>query len=292
MSVIAAVRSQNADIAFTEPVLVENIDGNTDWSKALAGVSVVVHLAARAHVLRETAADPLQEFHRINVEATERLARQAATNGVRRLVYVSSIGVNGKLSEKHAFQETDAANPHNAYALSKRRAELALMQVASETGLEVVVVRPPLVYGPNVPGNFAQMLKILSRDIPLPLASARNLRSLIYVRNLVDALILCVTHPAAAGQIYLLSDGEDISTPDLLYRLGKTMGHPARLFPCPLAMLKIAGHITGKSGQLAQLLGSLQVDSAKIRRELGWQPPYTLRQGLQETAKWYRKNYL
>ncbi len=182
--------------------------------------------------------------------------------------------------------------PQDPYGISKWEAEQALHRVATETGLEVVIVRPPLVYGAGVKGNFVQMLKVLAKGIPLPLASVGNLRSLVYVENLVDALILCATHPAAAGQTYLVSDGEDISTPELLRRLGIAMGHPARLIPCPEAVLKLLGKLAGKSDQVERLLGSLQVDSGKIRRELNWTPPCSLRQGLQETAEWYRRNHL
>lgn len=186
------------------------------------------------------------------------------------------------------FRETDAPDPQDPYGVSKWEAEQVLHRVAKETGLEVVIVRPPLVYGAGVKGNFVQMLNVLAKGVPLPLASIQNLRSLVYVENLVDALILCATHPAAAGQTYLVSDGEDVSTPDLLRQLGMGMGCPARLFRCPLPLLKIVGRFARKSDQVERLLGSLQVDNSKIRRELGWKPPYTLQQGLQETAQWYR----
>lgn len=239
--------------------------------------------------MRENAKNPLEEFRKVNVAGTEHLARSAAASGVKRLVYVSSIGVNGwQTHEGRVFRETDATNPHNVYALSKLEAELALHCVAAETGLEVVVVRPPLVYGMGAPGNFAQMMKVLEKGIPLPLASVCNLRSLVYVGNLVDALILCTTHSAAGGQTYMVSDGEDISTSGLLRQLGAAMGCPMRLFPFPPVLLKLAGRLTGKSDQVEHLLGSLQVDSGKIRRELGWQPPFTLQQGLQATAEQYR----
>ena len=242
----------------------------------------------------------------MNVAGTENLARQAVRAGVRRLVYVSSIKVNGEstpLTTRSVaskippsppfakwggvgefFTENEEANPQDPYGISKWEAEQALHRVAAETGLEVVIVRPPLVYGAGVKGNFAQMLKVLSKGIPLPLASVQNLRSLIYVGNLVDALILCATHPAAAGQTYLVSDGEDISTSDLLRQLGAALGHPARLFSCPQALLKLAGRLTGRADQVERLLGSLRVDSSKIRRELGWIPPFTLEKGLKRSA--------
>jgi nucleoside-diphosphate-sugar epimerase len=238
---------------------------------------------------------------------------------VKRLVFVSSIKVNGEgtfsVSSKSkkippsppfyelgnrphipvdpdskweiiksVFSEADEACPQDPYGVSKWEAEQALHRVVAETGLEVVIVRPPLVYGTGVKGNFAQMLKVLAKGIPLPLASVSNLRSLVYIGNFVDALLTCATHPAAAGQTYLVSDGEDVSTPDLLRQLGAEMGHPARLLPCPPILLKLAGRLLGRSDQIERLLGSLQVDSSKIRRELGWQPPFGLQEGLRLTA--------
>ncbi len=286
MSVRAVMRSQSTSIEGTEAAIINAIDGNTDWLDTLRGVDVVIHLAARVHVMHDDSTDPLAEFRRVNVAGTENLARQAVRAGVRRLVYVSSIKVNGEATcGEGKFSETDASAPQDPYGISKREAEQVLHKVAAETGLEVVIVRPPLVYGAGVKGNFAQMLRVLSKGIPLPLASVKNLRSLIYVGNLVDALILCATHSAAAGQTYLVSDGEDISTSDLLRQLGAAMGHPARLLPCPQALLKWAGSLTGKAEQVERLLGSLRVDSGKIRRELGWIPPYALQQGLRITAK-------
>ena len=280
----AALRSGNLPIENIEVVKIGSIDGATDWSAALAGVGVVIHLAARVHVMHDDAGNSLEEFRKVNLHGTENLARQAAQAGVKRLVYASSIKVNGEQTASAPFSETDSANPQDPYGVSKWEAEQALHRVSEETGLEVVIVRPPLVYGAGVKGNFAQMLKVLARGIPLPLASVKNLRSLIYVGNLVDALILCATHPAAANQTCLVSDGEDISTPDLLRQLGAAMGHPARLFPCPPILLKLAGRLTGKSDQVERLLGSLQIDGSKIRRELGWIPPFSLQEGLRNTV--------
>lgn len=281
----AAMRSTKGSIDDVDAVIVGAIDGETNWKDALEGVDVVIHLAARVHVMHDDSTDPLAEFRRVNVAGTENLAQQAVRAGVKRLVYVSSIKVNGEATcGEGKFSETDAPAPQDPYGISKMEAEQALRRVAAETGLEVVIIRPPLVYGAGVKGNFAQMLKVLARGIPLPLASVANRRSLVYVGNLVDALILCATHPAAAGQIYLVSDGEEISTPDLLRQLGAAMGHPARLLPCPPALLKMAGWLIGKSDQVERLSGSLRIDSSKIRRELGWIPPYALQQGLRITA--------
>jgi nucleoside-diphosphate-sugar epimerase len=178
--------------------------------------------------------------------------------------------------------------PYNSYTLSKWEAEMSLMQVAADSGMEVVIIRPPLVYGAGAPGNFAQMMKVLARGLPLPLASICNQRSLVYVGNLVDAIIICATHPRAAGQTYLINDGEDVSTPELLRQLGICMGHPARLLRCPTKLLEWLGALAGKTDQVQRLLGSLQIDGRKIRRELNWTPPYSLHQGLQNTAAWYR----
>lgn len=289
-AVRAALRNpEGFDISGCDVVSVPNIAADTGWAEALRGVEAVIHLAARVHVMREVAADPLAEFRKVNLHGTINLAEQAARAGVKRFVYVSSIGVNGLFtSGDDRFSELDVPTPHNSYAISKWEAEQALNMIQQETSLEVAAVRPPLVYGAGAPGNFAQMLKVLAKGIPLPLASVHNLRSLIYVGNLVDALIACATHPAAAGQTYLVSDGDDVSTPELLHRLGSAMGKPARLLPFPPALLKFAGKLIGKAGQVERLLGSLQIDSGKIRRELGWTPPYTLQQGLQATAEWYR----
>lgn len=285
-SVRAALRTpENFDIAGCETVKISGIDAHTDWNHALHGATTVIHLAARVHVMRDDASDPLEEFRRVNVAGTEHLARSAAANGVKRFVYVSSIKVNGEeTSGEKVFTEVDAPSPQDPYGVSKWEAEQALHRVSQETGLEVVIVRPPLVYGSGVKGNFAQMLRMLSKDIPLPLASIDNLRSLVYVGNLADALILCAIHPAAAGQTYLVSDGEDISTSELLRQLGVALGHPARLFPCPPAILILSGRLMGKSDQIGRLLGSLRVDSGKIRRELKWNSPYTLLEGLKNTG--------
>jgi nucleoside-diphosphate-sugar epimerase len=271
---------------------VPTLEAATDWRETLSGVTTVIHLAARVHVMHEVDADPQAEFRRMNVAVTEQLARSAVASGAKRLVYISSIKVNGEATHGTTFTEADQPSPQDPYGVSKCEAEQALHRIARETGLEVVIVRPPLVYGPGVKGNFIQMLKVLVRGVPLPLASVRNRRSLVYVENLADALIACAIHPAAAGQTYLVSDGEDISTPQLLRNLGDALGAPAHLFPCPPTLLNLAGRLTGRAAQVERLLGSLQVDSGKISRELDWTPPYTLQQGLQATAEWYRNSRL
>lgn len=291
-SVRAVLRTESNLPGNIEQVLIKSVHSKTDWTEALQGIDVVVHLAARVHIMHDDADHPLEEFRRVNVAGTEHLARSAAANGVKRLVYVSSIKVNGESTSKgKKMIETDVPSPQDPYGISKMEAEQALLRTAQETGLEVVIVRPPLVYGAGVKGNFAQMLKVLAKNVPLPLNSVENQRSLVYVGNLVDALILCATHPAAVGQTYLVSDGEDISTPDLLRQLGAAMGHPARLLPCPLILLKLAAQLVGKSGQIDRLLGSLQIDNRKIRNELNWAPPYSLEHGLCTTAKQLKRNW-
>lgn len=291
MRIKGATRSACPLPAGTEQVLTGSIDEKTSWDHALQGVDVVIHLAARVHVMQEDSANPLAEFRRVNVAGTEHLARAAAASGVKRLVYVSSIKVNGEeTTGGHRFTELDAPLPQDPYGISKWETEQALQRVARETGLEIVIVRPPLVYGAGVKGNFAQMLRVLGKGIPLPLGSVSNARSLLYIGNFVDALLKCAIHPAAVGKSYLLSDGEDISTPDLLRKLGAAMGRPARLLYIPVPLLKLAGRLLGKTGQVDRLLGSLQVDSGKICHELGWHPPYSVQHGLRETAEWYRND--
>jgi len=269
-----------------DAVAVGDIGADTDWRSALEGVSSVVHLAARTHVLRETAADSLAEYRRVNLDGTRRLAQQAGRAGVRRLVFVSSIKVNGEVTER-PFTEDDAPRPEDAYGVSKWEAEQALVRVAGETGLQVAVLRPPLVYGPEVKGNFLRLMGLVARGTPLPLASITNRRSLIYVGNLVDAVIKAIDVPAAAGRAYLVSDGEDVSTPDLVRAIARSLGVAPRLLPCPPAMLRLGAALTGKRAELARLTGSLQADGSRARRELGWQPRLSLAQGLSATARWY-----
>jgi nucleoside-diphosphate-sugar epimerase len=237
--------------------------------------------------MADSAADPLREFRKVNVAWTERLARVAASEGVRRFVYVSSIKVNGEQSMM-PFTEQDSPNPQDTYGVSKWEAEQALATVSSQTGLETVVIRSPLVYGPGVGGNFLQLLNFLGKGIPLPFAGVENRRSLIYRGNLVDALSRCVHDKLAAGQTYLLSDGEDLSTPELIRRLARALKLPSRLWPMPLSVLRCLGQIVGKEAMIDRLVGSLQVDSSRIRQELNWYPPYLVDQGLAETAAWFR----
>jgi len=275
-------------VAGAKYLLGGDLTSQTQWQPALVGVHALIHTAARAHVLDERAADPLAEFRRVNVAGTLRLAAQAAAMGVRRFVFVSSIGVNGVQSAPgKVFSEADQPNPHNAYALSKWEAEQGLLRIAAETGMEVVIIRPPLVYAPDAPGNFGSLMRWLQRGVPLPLGAIHNQRSLVALDNLVDLIMTCLAHPAAANQTFLVSDGEDVSTTELLRRMGHAMGRPARLIPVPASWLKLAAALVGKQDVAQRLCGSLQVDTEKTRRLLDWTPPLSLDEGLRKAAKEY-----
>jgi UDP-glucose 4-epimerase len=270
-----------------DAVVVGEIDGATDWSHALGGISTVIHLAARVHVMRETASDALAEFRRVNTQGTEHLARAALAAGVRRLVYVSSIKVNGEATLGRPFTPENAPNPLDPYGVSKWEAEVLLARVAKETGLEVVVVRPPLVYGPTVRGNFLRLLQLVRSGLPLPFGAARNLRSLVFIDNLADALAFCAIHPRAPGRTFLVSDGEDLSTADLCRRLARALHRTSRLVTVPSIVLRAAAHVARRSAEYQRLFGSLQVDSTALRTELGWSPPNSVDQGLTATAAWF-----
>jgi nucleoside-diphosphate-sugar epimerase len=285
----AAVRRPTTSTAANETVLTGNIDRHTDWKAATVGITTIIHLAARAHALGEASANALPKFRAVNVEGVEHLAHAAATTGVRRVVLLSSVKVNGEHTGLHPFIESDMPQPEDAYGISKWEAEQALARVAKETGMEFVVLRAPLVYGPGVKGNFLHLMRWIARGTPLPFASVANRRSLIYVGNLVDAITACIEAPAAAGKTYLVGDREDVSTPHLIRALAAALGVQARLFPCPAALLRLGAGMLDKSAEIARLTGSLQVDSARIRNELGWRPRFTLPEGLEQTARWYRR---
>ncbi len=271
-----------------ERVIVQPLSELSDYSKALQHVDIVIHLAARVHIMQDSAVDPLQEFRRVNLHGTERLARQAAQAGVKRFVFISTIKVHGEETTA-PYREDSPLTPLDPYGISKAEAETMLRHIAAETGLDVVIVRPPLAYGPGVKANFLSLLKFVNTGIPMPLASINNRRSMIYVGNLVDALTTCAVHPTASGQTYLISDGEDISTLKLIRRVAAALERPVRLLPFPPSLLRLAGRLVGKSAEVNRLLGSLTVDTSKIRRELDWKPPYTMEQGLKETVEWFTK---
>jgi len=254
-------------------------------SVEIAGVQCVIHCAARAHIMRDEALDPLTEYRRVNVQGTLNLAHHAAAAGVKRFVFLSSVKVNGESTDRllrpfGARNDGVGAAPEDAYGLSKWEAEQGLWQIASQTGMEVVVVRPPLVYGPGVKGNFARLLKLVHSGVPLPLAAVNNRRSFIGLDNLVDLLICCVDHPKAAGQTLLASDNCDLSTPELLRMIANAMGRSARLFPMPVPLLRLAGRALGRLNEVDRLVGSLQVDSSRTRSLLDWIPPVSVEEGV------------
>ena len=269
--------------------LIKDIASQTDWMSPLHGCSAVIHLAARVHVLTDRAVDPLAAFRSVNVQGTLNLARQAAKSGVHRFVFISSIGVNGAVTACEPFSAEDQAQPHSPYAQSKYEAELGLQALAKETGMKVVIIRPPLVYGQNAPGNFGSLMRWLKRGIPLPLGGIHNQRSLVALDNLVDLIITCLTHPSAANQTFLVSDGEDLSTTQLLRRMGAALGKPARLIPVPVSVLKLCAALIGKPELAQRLCGSLQIDMSKTRDLLGWTPPFAVDAGLEKAAKEYSR---
>lgn len=284
------MRSSNARPGGTEGVTIDGLASDTDWSEALKNVEQVVHLAARVHVMNDKSSDPLGDFRRVNVEGTANLARQAAAAGVKRFIYMSSIKVNGEFTEVgEPFTADDLPAPEDPYGISKNEAEQSLRQITAETGMEVVIIRPPLVYGPGVKANFESMMRWLARGVPLPLAAiTENRRSLVALDNLVDLIVTCLNHPAAANQTFLVSDGEDLSTAQLLKRMGVAMGHPARLFYVPPALLKVGAGLINKPGIYQRLCGSLQIDITKTRQLLGWTPPVPVDEGLRRTAEGFR----
>lgn len=257
------------------------VDGSKDWSPALTGCDVVVHLAARVHVMAETTVDPLAEFRQVNVQDTLSLARQAAALGVRRFVFVSSIKVNGESTQVGSpFSVDDPPAPVDAYGISKFEAERGLHELATQTDMEVVIIRPPLVYGPGVKANFAALMRAVQKGWPLPLGAIHNQRSLVALDNLVDFIITCITHPKAANQTFLISDGQDLSTTELVRGMAQAVGLPTRLLPVPVGVLEWAGRLAGKEDAVQRLCGNLQIDSSKARELLGWEPKITVQEGL------------
>ena len=273
-----------------EVVQIPSLGRNNACRIAMTDVDTVIHLAARVHITRESADDPLKEFRMANVAVTDDLARMSVETGVKRFIFISSIKVNGEGRNGSPYNEWDEPMPEDPYSLSKWEAEQALHVVAQKTKLQIVILRPPMVYGPAVKANFLQLMKIVNRGIPLPFASVQNKRSMIYLENIVDAIITCISHPKAPGQTFLLSDSEDVSTPELIRRLAVAFGKEARLLPIPLWMLRMTGRLTFKSADIERLLGSLTIDTTTIQHELAWKPPYTMEQGLKKTAEWFLKD--
>jgi len=281
----AAVRSPISVLTGLDNFITGAIDGSTDWQGALTDVTVVIHLAARVHVLNDTAENPLEEYSRINVQGTLNLATNAVTAGIKRFVYLSTAKVNGESTHKgQAFSETDEPNPLDPYAVSKHEAEQGLRQIAAQTGMDVVIIRPPLVYGPGVKANFSALLRAVQKSWPLPLGDIHNQRSLVALDNLVDFIMTCAIHPKAANQTFMVSDGQDISTTELVYGLAHASNVPTHLLPVPIWILQWAGRFLGKGDTIGRLCNNLQINSSKARDLLGWVPPVSVHEGLQRAV--------
>jgi nucleoside-diphosphate-sugar epimerase len=279
-------------------VVIGDIGPDTNWSAALVGVDVVIHLAARVHIMKDVSDDPLAEFRRINVDGTRRLAEAAAEAGVKRLVFLSTVKVNGESTNpasfglsggKGQFVEMDPPRPEDAYGVSKWEAEEVLREIEKNSGMEVTILRSPLIYGPGVKANYLKLIRLVDRGIPLPFGGIQNKRSLISLTNLVDLICCCLKHPAASGNTFLVSDGDDVSTPELVRRIAQALGKHFRLLPIPGWMMIVGGVLTGKTMQIKRLCGSLQIDSSKVRRVLSWTPPSSMAEELAKMAKWYRE---
>jgi nucleoside-diphosphate-sugar epimerase len=280
----AAVR-QLSDVLPSEVSQIQTggLSANTDYTEALQGVDVVIHAAARVHIMDDDASDPLAAFRKVNVDGTLNLARQAADAGVQRFVFISSVKVNGESTELgKPFTAEDNITTQDAYGLSKWEAEQGLFQIAEQTGMQVVVIRPPLIYGEGVKANFAKMMQGVAKGLPLPLGAVHNQRSLVALDNLVDFIVLCTHHPKAANEVFLISDGEDVSTTELLQKVAKAMGKKAWLIPVPVGLMRFVAKLLGKEDVANRLFGSLQVDSSKARDLLGWKPVVTMDEQLKK----------
>lgn len=277
---VASVRGQkNPPMPGVKVVPVGEVGSHTDWSMVLQGLDAVVHTAAVAHVRKGGEEGQLSRLRRVNVDGTLTLARQAAAAGVKRFVFISSIGVNGNVNVR-PFTALDVPHPVDPYAQSKWEAEQGLWRIQQETGMELVIIRPPLVYGPEAPGNFGSLVRWVGKRIPLPFGAIHNRRSLVGIDNLVDLIVRCIDHPAAANQVFLAGDGRDLSTTELLRLVGDAMGLPAWLIPVPAGVLKLSAALLGRKAMAQRLLGSLQIDISQTCETLNWQPPFTVEEGL------------
>jgi len=286
---VAAVRDKHANIKEqAQAVFVEDLGPTTDWQYALKDIQVVVHSAARVHILNDKTKNPLAEYRRVNLEGSLQLARQAAAASVKRFIFISSIKVNGESTKiNYPFKADDVPAPIDPYGISKYETETAMLQLADETGMEVVIIRPSLVYGPGVKANFLSLMRWLDKGIPLPFGAVHNKRSYVALDNLVDLILVCIEHSAAANEIFLVSDGEDLSTTDLLKVMAAALNKPTRLVPVPTWLLYIIATMFGKRDIATRLLGSLQVDIDKTKNLLNWNPPVSLNVALKVTADDY-----
>ncbi|WP_394127418.1 UDP-glucose 4-epimerase family protein [Vibrio hepatarius] len=285
-TVTSVIRSSK--LSLNSDYIAPSIDSNTNWSGAFEGIDCVVHCAARVHQMKESKADAIKAYRETNTEGTLNLARQAAQAGVKRFVFVSSIKVNGEFTKPNQPFTPDLTHaPDDPYGLSKYEAEVQLQQLAKETGLEVVIIRPPLVYGPGVKANFLSMIRWVEKGIPLPLGAIDNRRSLVYLDNLVDFMLTCCIHPKAAGETFLVSDGEDVSTTQLLNAVASGMNKSSRLLPIPMSFIDFSAKLIGKPQLSQRLCGNLQVDSSKAKALLGWSAPISFEEGIQRTVDTY-----
>ena len=285
--VTASVRSSETPPIenISSSIVVGDLGPDTDWTKALRNQEAVIHLAARTHVMNETASNPEAEYLHVNVESTKRLIHQMSEQNVSRFIFMSSVKVNGEQTTVQPYSESQPSQPEDAYGRTKHQTELL---ISNSPDLKSTIIRSPLVYGPGVKGNFLKLIQLSERGLPLPIGIIKNKRSLIFLENLVDAVIQSLENNAAIGQTYLVSDNADISTPELFRAVGNALNKPTRLFPFPVFLLRLAGLLFGKSGAIRRLAGSLRVDCNKIHKELGWKPPFSLQQGLDKTVIWYQ----
>ena len=289
----AAVRSNERLAQLPEGVeycIVGEVGVDTEWSTALEGVNTVIHLTSRVHLMQDTSSDPLLEYRKINTAGTEHLARIAMQSGVTRFIFLSSVKVNGEYTgddKAVSFSETDTPNPQDDYAVSKWEAEQVLARLGKESGLETVILRPPLIYGPGVKANFLSLLKVVDSGVPLPFAAIKSKRSFIYLGNLVDIILKCIVNPKLSGQTFLVSDGEDITIPQLMRKIAKSMDRNPILIPIPVGILKFVGEISGRRLEVDRLARSLVIDNRKIVEALNWKAPYSLDEGIELTVKSY-----
>lgn len=280
---LATVSRSSKGVSESQHFQISQLDGGTDWTDILltARPDVVIHTAARVHQMNDQSDDPLQAFRQVNTQGTVKLARQAAASGVKRFIFISTIKVNGETTDNRApFSHLDPHSPQDPYAISKSEAELQLQQLAQDSGMEVVIIRPPLVYGPGVKANFAAMLGLARKNLPLPLGAVHNSRSLVALDNLVDLITTCANHPKAANQVFLSSDDCDVSTAELLRMMTRAAGKRPLLLPVPVSWLRLIAKLAGKQAVVDRLCGNLQLDISHTKQVLGWQPVVTLEQGI------------